>query len=122
MCRTDGPAVDDALGEHDATGLAELVRRGDVEPIELVDAAIARIELLDPQLNSVIHRQFERARSDALGPLPDGPFRGVPFLLKDIGCAEAGEPHHEGMRRAARRRMAGRSKTACWRRRSGRAG
>ena len=89
--------MDDALGEHDATGLAELVRRGDVEPIELVDAAIARIELLDPQLNSVIHRQFERARSDALGPLPDGPFRGVPFLLKDIGCAEAGEPHHEGM-------------------------
>jgi amidase len=90
--------VDDALGDHDATGLAELVRRGDVRPIELVDAAIARIEALDPRLNSVIHRQFDRAREDALGPLPDGPFRGVPFLIKDIGCAEAGEPHHEGMR------------------------
>jgi amidase len=89
--------VDDALGDHDATGLAELVRRGDVAPIELVDAAIARIEALDPQLNSVIHRQFERARADALGALADGPFRGVPFLFKDIGCAEAGEPHHEGM-------------------------
>ena len=51
-----------------------------------------------PQLNSVIHRQFERARREASGPLPDGPFRGVPFLFKDLGCAEAGEPHHQGMR------------------------
>jgi amidase len=91
-------AVDDALGDHDATALAELVRHGDVRPLELVDAAIARIEALDGRLNSVIQRQFERARDDALGPLPDGPFRGVPFLIKDIGCAEAGEPNHEGMR------------------------
>jgi amidase len=90
--------VGDVLGDHDATGLAEMVRRGDVHPIELVDAAVARIEALDPQLNSVIHRQFERARREAGGPLPEGPFRGVPFLLKDIGCEEAGEPHHQGMR------------------------
>jgi amidase len=87
----------DVLGDHDATGLAELVRRAEVEPVELVDAAIARIEALDPSLNAVIHRQFERARRDAESP-PAGPFRGVPFLLKDLGCEEAGEPHHEGMR------------------------
>jgi amidase len=89
--------VDDILGDHDAIGLAELVVHGAVQPIELVDAAIARIEALDPQLNSVIHRQFERARNDAAGPLADGPFRGVPFLFKDLGCEEAGEPHHQGM-------------------------
>jgi amidase len=88
----------DVLADHDATGLAELVRRGEVEPIELVDAAIARIETLDPRLNAVIHRQFERARRDAEASSREGPFAGVPFLFKDLGGEEAGEPHHQGMR------------------------
>ena len=93
----------DALGDHDATALAALIKGGEVKPLELVDAAIARIETLDPQLNSVIHRRFERARAEAaaLGPGPDpgaGPFAGVPFLIKDIACQQAGEPFHEGMR------------------------
>jgi amidase len=82
----------------DAAALAQLVRRGDVHPRELVEAAIERIEALDPVLNAVIHRQFDRARRDAAGPLPAGPFRGVPFLLKDYSGAEAGEPQHHGMR------------------------
>jgi amidase len=87
------------LDEHDATGLAELVRRGEVKPVELVDEAIGRIEVADGRLNAVIHRQFERARQDALAASPDGgPFAGVPFLFKDHGCEEAGEPHHQGMR------------------------
>jgi amidase len=90
--------VTDVLDDHDATGLAELVRRREVSPRELVDAAIARIEAINPQLNAVIHRQFDRARRDAAGELPDGPFRGVPFLLKDHHGHEAGEPHHQGMR------------------------
>jgi amidase len=90
--------VSDLLDDHDATGLADLVRRGEVTPRELVDAAIARIEVIDPQLNAVIHRQFDRARRDADGALPDGPFRGVPFLFKDHHGYEAGEPHHQGMR------------------------
>jgi amidase len=90
--------VGDVLGDRDATELAELVRRGDVQPVELVDAAVARIEARDGRLNSVLHRQFERARREACGPLPDAPFRGVPFLFKDVGCEEAGEPHHQGMR------------------------
>ncbi len=91
--------MDDALGELDATALAELVRRGDVSPVELVDAAIARIEALDPQVNAVIHRQFERARADATEWVEtDAPFAGVPFLFKDFGGEEAGEPHHQGMR------------------------
>ena len=89
--------MDDALGEHDATALAALVREGDLSPLELVDAAIARIEATDAKLNSVIHHQFERARREATGPPHGGPFRGVPFLLKDYGAAEAGEPHHQGL-------------------------
>ncbi len=88
----------DALGDLDATGAAALVRAGEASPLELVDAAIARIEALDPELNAVIHPRFEQAREAAAGPLPDGPFRGVPFLLKDILCHSAGDPFHEGMR------------------------
>ncbi len=81
----------------DAVGQADLVRRGEVSPVELVDAAIARIEARNPVLNAVIHERFEAARSEAAGDLPDGPFRGVPFLVKDAVCAMAGEPEHAGM-------------------------
>src|SRR5262245_4634829 len=86
------------LAALDATAQAELVRRGDVAARELVDAAIARLERLNPQLNAVIHPALERARAAAAAPLPGGPFRGVPFLMKDIGCSEAGAPYHCGMR------------------------
>src|SRR5262249_1520155 len=88
----------DDLAALDATAQAELVRRGDVAPRELVDAGIARLERLNPQLNAVIHPALERARDAAGAPLPDGPFRGVPFLMKDIGGSEAGAPYHCGMR------------------------
>jgi amidase len=88
----------DLLDDYDATGLAELVARGDVSASELVDAAIARVEAFDPRINAVIHTQYDRARREAAGPLPGGPFTGVPFLFKDYGCEEAGEPHHQGMR------------------------
>jgi amidase len=90
--------VNDGLDDLDATGLADLVRSGKASPTELVDAAIARIEAGNPALNAVIHPRFDRAREEAAGPLPDGPFRGVPFLLKDIFCHSAGDPFHEGMR------------------------
>jgi amidase len=87
------------IGDRDATGQAEAVRRGDVSPRELVDDAIGRIERLNPRLNAVIHEHFERARREAAGPLPDGPFRGVPFLLKDLaGGTRAGDPIHWGTR------------------------
>ena len=81
----------------DATAQAELVRNGSVSALELVDAAIARIEKFDPQLNAVIHRRFEQVRDEARRGLPDGPFTGVPFLLKDGLCQLAGEPQHAGM-------------------------
>ena len=81
----------------DATAQAELVRTKEVSPAELVDEAITRIEKLNPQLNAVIHELFERARGEAAGELPDGPFRGVPFLLKDLGAELAGTPFNEGL-------------------------
>ncbi|MGH7818431.1 MAG: amidase [Candidatus Binatia bacterium] len=87
------------LARLDATAQAELVRRGEVTPLELVDAAISRIEALDARLNAVILSLFEKARSAARGRLPDGPFRGVPFLLKDLDAHSAGDPHHCGMKR-----------------------
>ena len=82
----------------DATAQAELVERGEVAPLELVDAAIARIEALNPAINAVIHERFERARREASAQLPPGPFRGVPFLVKDAVCHTAGEPFHCGTR------------------------
>jgi amidase len=83
----------------DATAQAELVRKGEVEPLELVDAAIARIERLNRELNAVIHPLFEKARAVASSPdLARGPFRGVPFLVKDAVCHTAGDPFHCGMR------------------------
>src|SRR5918998_36996 len=81
----------------DAIAQAELVRRGEASPAELVDAAIARIEALNPELNAVITPLFDRARETAAGELPDGPFRGVPMLLKDLACHSAGDPFYEGM-------------------------
>ncbi len=91
--------MSDELAKLDATAQAELVRRGEVSPLELVQAAIARIERLNPKLNAVIHRSFERAMAQARSGPPDGPFRGVPFLLKDHGSGNiAGDPIHWGTR------------------------
>jgi amidase len=83
----------------DATEQAAMVRRGEVSPIELLDAAIERIEALDPHLNAVIIRWFDEARDLAASTsLPDGPFRGVPFLLKDLWAHYAGQPLTNGCR------------------------
>src|SRR6202051_2368720 len=81
----------------DACALAELVRNGSASPAELVDDAIERIEKLNPELNAVIRARFDEARREAAGALPDGPFRGVPIVLKDLLCYVAGEEIHEGM-------------------------
>ncbi len=81
-----------AYDSHDALGLAELVRNKEVSPAELLDEAIARSERLHPQLNAVVIRMHELARSQIERGLPDGPLRGVPFLLKDLASAYAGVP------------------------------
>jgi amidase len=73
----------DELSTMDATAQAELVRRRELTPLELVDAAIARIERVNPAINAVITPLFEEARAAAVSrELPTGPFRGAPFLLK----------------------------------------
>jgi amidase len=82
----------------DACALAQLVRDGVASPSELVDDAINRIEKLNPELNAVIRPRFDEARREAAAALPDGPFRGVPIVLKDLLCYSAGEEVHEGMR------------------------
>ncbi len=81
----------------DATEQARLVRSGEVSPQELVEAAIARVEALNPHLDAVIRTRFGQAREEAAGTLPDGPFRGVPILLKDLGCFVAGEASSFGL-------------------------
>jgi amidase len=90
--------VGDPLAELDATAQAELVRTGEATPQELVDAAIARVEALNGELNAVVLPRFEQARDEAARDVPTGPFRGVPFLTKDLYCGTAGEPQTNGMR------------------------
>ena len=82
----------DDYSKYDGLGLAELVRRKQVSPAELVETAIERVEKHNGQLNAVVFKAWEEARRVAAGPLPDGPFRGVPFLIKDIWTAVAGMP------------------------------
>ena len=89
----------DDYAAYDGVGLAELVRKGDVTPGELVDAAILRIERRNGALNAVVYRAYDEARAlAASGRLPDGPFRGVPFLIKDYGLTVAGWPNSHGSR------------------------
>ena len=73
--------------KYDGLGLAELVRRKEVKPEELLEAAIARIEAIDPKLNAVVTKMYDEAKKTIDMGLPDGPFEGVPFLLKDLGAA-----------------------------------
>ena len=82
----------------DATAQAHAIANGDISPTEAVDAAITQAQKVNPQLNAIIHEQFDTARAQAKGSLPDGPFRGVPMVLKDLGAAQAGEKYHMGSR------------------------
>jgi amidase len=88
--------MSDDLAFLDALAQAALVRQGDVAPVELVDAAITRIEKLNGELNAVIHPRFDAARAEAGGALPDGPLRGVPIVIKDLDASSAGDPLHYG--------------------------
>ena len=78
---------------HDATGLADLVRSRQVHPLELFGAAARRIESLNPRLNAVVYPDLDRAREEAAREPRQGPFAGVPFLVKDLGAAVAGLPY-----------------------------
>jgi amidase len=75
----------------DAVDQAALVASGEVAPVELLEAALERIERIDPAINAVVIRWFDHARDTAGRDLPDGPFRGVPFLIKDLFAGYAGQ-------------------------------
>ena len=90
--------VHDALA-GDATSQAQALRSGSVSARELVDAAIAAIERVNPSLNALIHRRFDAARAEARAHdagRSRAPFAGVPMVVKDLECAMAGEPMHMG--------------------------
>jgi len=86
---------DNELAALDATAQAGLVRRREVQPRELVEAAIRRVERLNPTLNAVVTPMFDEALARASEPLPDGPFTGVPFVLKDLTAQTAGVRYTE---------------------------
>ena len=94
---SSSPPIED-YESYDALGLAELVRKGDVQPSELLDAALLRVERYNPVINAVVIPMFEEARATLAGQLPDGPFRGVPFLLKDLHALYAGVRTTNGCR------------------------
>ena len=77
---------------YDGLGLAELVARGDIAPEELMEAAIARVEARNPLVNAVTMKLYDFGRRAIAAGLPDGPFRGVPYLMKDLTASIAGVP------------------------------
>ncbi|MGI9452288.1 MAG: amidase [Geminicoccaceae bacterium] len=83
---------------EDGLALGERVRRGEISAAELVETAIERIEAHNPTLNAVVTKVYEQALDAARQQTPDGPFAGVPFLLKDLGGALAGVPFTGGSR------------------------
>jgi amidase len=84
--------------QYDALGLAELVHRGKVTPAELLEAAIERVEARNPRVNAVVIKLYDLARQVIAGGLPDGPFTGVPFLVKDLTASLAGVRMTRGSR------------------------
>ena len=84
--------------KYDGLGLAELVRKGEVKPEELLEESIRRIEDHNPRINAIVNKIYDRARASIAEGLPDGPFTGVPFLLKDFISMLAGVPTSAGNR------------------------
>jgi amidase/6-aminohexanoate-cyclic-dimer hydrolase len=84
--------------KHDGLGLAELVRRREASPEEILEATIARIEARNPALNAMVARLYDEARASIAAGLPEGPFRGAPYALKDLGALYTGAVTSYGSR------------------------
>lgn len=91
-------AMDTVLDQHDSLGLAALVKSRKVSPTELLEAAIARVEALNPRFNFMAQKHYDYARKRIAEGLPKGPFTGVPWLLKDLNTYIAGEVTENGSR------------------------
>ena len=84
--------------KHDAVSLAALIAKRQVSAGEVLESAIARAEQVNPAINAIVHKECERARRAVAAGLPEGPLKGVPFLIKDLGFFETGEPATFGSR------------------------
>ena len=91
-------SVEKLLWEEDAVGLAARVKGGEVSAPELTEAAIARAERVNPEINAIAERLYERARKQAQTVDRNAPLAGVPFAIKDLGIAIKGVPTHGGSR------------------------
>lgn len=86
------------FGARDATDLAALIARGEVTAEEALESSITAAEAINPQINAVVLPQIDTAARNLKAGLPLGPFRGVPFLIKDLGCEAVDFPSHNGSR------------------------
>src|SRR5882724_4430550 len=77
---------------HDAISLAGLIAKRQVSAEEVLEAAITRAEQVNPAINAIVHKQYEQARRAVAAGLPEGPLKGVPYLIKDLGFFQTGEP------------------------------
>jgi Asp-tRNA(Asn)/Glu-tRNA(Gln) amidotransferase A subunit family amidase len=93
-----GKGIAKVLDQEDALGLAGLVRKRKVSPSELLEAAIARAEATNPRFNFMAQKHYDFARAEIARGLPDGPFTGVPWLLKDLAAYIEGLPTEGGSR------------------------
>src|SRR5215470_8500157 len=84
--------------KHDAVSLAGLIAKRQVSAAEVLETAIARAEQVNPAINAVVHKQYEQARKAVAAGLAEGPLKGVPYLIKDLGFFETGEPATFGSR------------------------
>ena len=84
--------------KHDAISLAGLIAEREISAEEVLEAAIARAEQVNPVINGIVHKQYEQARNAVSARLPEGPLKGVPYLIKDLGFFETGEPATYGSR------------------------
>jgi amidase len=78
--------------KHDAVSLARLIAKRQVSADEVLEAAIARAEHVNPAINAIVHKQYEQARKAVAAGLREGPLKGVPYLIKDLGFFQTGEP------------------------------
>ena len=77
---------------HDAVSLAGLIAKRQVSADEVLETAIARAEEVNPVINALVHKQYDQARRAVATGLPEGPLKGVPYLIKDLGFFQTGEP------------------------------
>ena len=78
--------------KHDAVSLAGLIAKREVSAEEVLETAITRAEHINPAINAIAHKQYEQARKAVAAGLPAGPLQGVPYLIKDLGFFETGQP------------------------------